>query len=183
MRWVTTAAQDWEWWWAPYDEPTYQAVLARVRPHDVVLEIGAGDLRLARRLAGRARHVYAFEMQAVLIERALAGPGPAPANLYAVCADARHAHFPPDVTVGVLLMRHCRHFQLYADKLVAIGCGRLITNARWRSRVECVDLLEARLPFDRVMLVWDGGFCSWPARTVDAGPGSQRARGRGLSEL
>ena len=41
----------WERMWAPYDEATYAAVLAAVGPDDILLEIGAGDLRLARRLA------------------------------------------------------------------------------------------------------------------------------------
>ncbi len=41
----------WEARWAPYDEATYAAVLAAIRPDDVVLDIGAGDLRLARRMA------------------------------------------------------------------------------------------------------------------------------------
>jgi hypothetical protein len=42
----------WEALWAPYDEPTYQLVLDYVRPDDVVLDIGAGDLRLTRQVAG-----------------------------------------------------------------------------------------------------------------------------------
>ena len=42
-----SADRNWERRWAPYDELTYQEVLAQVRPDDLVLEIGAGDLRLA----------------------------------------------------------------------------------------------------------------------------------------
>jgi glycerol kinase len=41
----------WEQLWAPYDESTYQAVLAAIGPEDILLEIGAGDLRLAIRAA------------------------------------------------------------------------------------------------------------------------------------
>ena len=50
---------DWEGTWAAYDEDTYAAALALVPPGAVVLDIGAGDLRFARRLAARARLVYA----------------------------------------------------------------------------------------------------------------------------
>ncbi len=41
----------WEAMWAPYDEATYGAALAQIAADDVVLDIGAGDLRLARRAA------------------------------------------------------------------------------------------------------------------------------------
>lgn len=149
--------QDWERLWAPYDEPTYQAVLAHVRADDVVLDIGAGDLRLACRLAERARRVYAIESQFSLMMQALARRlplGQMPANVYAVCADARCFPFPSDVTLGVLLMRHCTHFQLYAAKLAQAGCTRLITNARWRLGVELVNLTTPRIPFGEITLGW-----------------------------
>jgi hypothetical protein len=151
--------RDWERLWAPYDEPTYQATLAHVRPDDVVLEIGAGDLRLARRLAARARRVYALECQSALIKRALETRSELPENLYVVCGDAQHVPFPPEVTLGVLLMRHCRHFRLYAEKLAAIGCPRLVTNARWRLDVEVVNLLSPRIPFDKVTMGWYACWC------------------------
>jgi hypothetical protein len=57
----------WEARWAPYDEATYAAVLAAIEPGDVVLEIGAGDLRLAKRVAARARKVIAWEIQPELL--------------------------------------------------------------------------------------------------------------------
>jgi hypothetical protein len=60
----------WEARWAPYDEATYAAVLAAIEPGDVVLEIGAGDLRLARRMAERARQVIAWEIQPELLPAA-----------------------------------------------------------------------------------------------------------------
>jgi hypothetical protein len=65
-----TNVLDWERAWAPHDEPTYQATLDWVRPDDVVLEIGAGDLRLARRPADRARLVYALEIDGAPAARA-----------------------------------------------------------------------------------------------------------------
>ena len=45
----------WEAMFAPYDQPTYQAVLDQIQPHDIILDIGAGDLRLARQMAQIAR--------------------------------------------------------------------------------------------------------------------------------
>lgn len=143
---------DWERLWAPYDEPTYQQVLEWIRPEDIVLELGAGDLRLARRIAALARRVYAVEIQADLV---LAAQRTAlPTNLTVLVGDAQDLPFPADVTLGVLLMRHCRHFALYADKLLAVGCARLITNARWRLDVELVDLAAPRLAFEQVRLGW-----------------------------
>jgi len=131
-------AADWESAWAPYDEPTYADALALIRPDDVALDIGAGDLRLARRLAARCRRVFALEQQAaVLAQGELAT---LPANLTAVCADALTWPLPAGITVAVLLMRHCTHFAVYAERLRQAGCWRLITNARWRVGVEAVDL-------------------------------------------
>ncbi|HRX02706.1 MAG TPA: rRNA adenine methyltransferase [Anaerolineae bacterium] len=125
----------WEAMWAPYDEATYAFVLSQIRPDDVVLDIGAGDLRLARRMAAVARRVVAWEMQAgTLPEDAL------PGNLHVVCTDARVQAVPHGVTVAVLLMRHCTHYALYIEKLRAAGCRRLITNTRWGMGVEVVDL-------------------------------------------
>ena len=60
---------EWEMRWSPYDEPTYAAVLNTLRPTDVVLDIGAGDLRLARRMAAVVRQVIAWEIQPDVLER------------------------------------------------------------------------------------------------------------------
>lgn len=160
----------WEKKWAPYDESTYTEVLAQIHPDDVVLDIGAGDLRLARRLADRAHRVYAVERQPHLLLKA----PPAPKNLYAVCGDARTWPFPSDVTVGILLMRHCTHFRDYAEKLAANGCQRLITNARWGFGVETIDLQAPRIPFAEVLIGWyacwcgDAGFISGPAEDLSS---------------
>lgn len=132
----------WEALWAPYDDATYGAVLAAVAPDDVVLEIGAGDLRLARRLAERARRVIAWEIQPELVARGLAA-GPLPPNLTAVVTDARLEPVPDGVTVAVLLMRHCTHYAAYVVRLRAARCRRLITNARWRAGVESIELAPA----------------------------------------
>jgi 16S rRNA A1518/A1519 N6-dimethyltransferase RsmA/KsgA/DIM1 with predicted DNA glycosylase/AP lyase activity len=133
---VTLSDSAWETIHAPYDQPTYQAVLDQLGPQDIILDIGAGDLRLARQMAKIARKVYAVEINA----RVLSQLDPLPANLIALCADARALDFPSDVTTGVLLMRHCTCFSLYAEKLHKAGSTRLITNARWRMGVEVVHL-------------------------------------------
>ena len=41
---------------------------------------------------------------------------PLPANLIPIRADARALDFPSDITAGVLMMRHCTCFGLYARK-------------------------------------------------------------------
>lgn len=152
--------QDWEWLWAPYDEPTYQAVLEQIRPDDRVLEIGAGDLRLARRIAVLAQHVIAVEIQAALLNRSTEKLRSAlPGNLEVIQGDARCWPFPHGITLGVLLMRHCNHFHLYLDKLKEIGAQRLITNARWRMGVEVIDLAAPRSPYDQVPVGWFACWC------------------------
>lgn len=146
---------DWEAWFSPYDEDTYQEVLDHVGPEDVVLEIGAGDLRLALRLAERARRVYAVEVNPLVVGPALDTIGwRLPRNLHVVCANALDHPILPGVTVAVLLMRHCHHFEQYFERLQAAGCQRLLTNARWRSGVEMVDLTAPRLPFQHMSEGW-----------------------------
>lgn len=137
----------WENRWAPYDEGVYARAMAWVPPGAAVLDIGAGDLRLARRLARRARVVYAIEQHAYL------AAGPLPDNLIVTIGDARQLPFPP-VDTAVLLMRHCRHFALYRRKLEAAGCARLITNARWGLDVECVDLTARPRPYAALAMGW-----------------------------
>jgi len=56
-------------------------------------------------------------------------------------------------------MRHCTHFQLYAEKLRDGGCRRLITNTRWGMNVEVIDLQAARIPFEKVELGWYACWC------------------------
>jgi SAM-dependent methyltransferase len=142
---------DWEGWWSPYGEDDYCFVLDQVGPDDVVLDIGAGDLRLALRLAEKVRRVYAVEANPRVLGPVLAEIGHAlPRNLIVICGNALDVPFPADVTVGVLLMRHCRHFRQVVDRLRAVGCRRLVTNARWRMGVEVVDLAPGR-PFDEAV--------------------------------
>jgi len=136
---------DWEQLWAPYDETTYGAALEFIQPDDVVLDIGAGDLRFACQAAARARAVIAIERRADLLPSPVGdfpdggrvGDG---GNLTVICGDALATPFPDGITVGVLLMRHCYHFAEYVAKLRVAGCWRLITNARWGMDVETVSL-------------------------------------------
>lgn len=146
---------DWEGWFSPYDDETYSLVLQDIGPDDVVLDLGAGDLRLALLMAERARLVYAVEVNPVVVGAALSIIGfDLPCNLHVVCANALDVTIPPEVTVAVLLMRHCQHFGEYFERLRAAGCQRLITNARWKSGVEVVDLMKPRPPFEDVQEGW-----------------------------
>ena len=155
----TLSAADWEAMYAPYDQPTYQAVLELLRPEDVVLDIGAGDLRFSRQMARIANKVYAIEINDLVLQQGLAARDLLPDHLISIHADARALDFPSDVTVGVLLMRHCTHFRLYLEKLRVAGARRLITNARWRMSVEEVDLKAERTLFQQIAMGWYACLC------------------------
>lgn len=157
MTEAKTTAIEWERHWAPYDDQTYQAVLSQVQASDVVLEIGAGDFRLAHWLAEKARHVFAIELNPALVS--IAQERFAPHNLSIILADAYSYPFPGETSVAVLLMRHCRRFDLFADKLAAIGCQRLITNARWGFDVEVIDLGAQRQNYSELVIGWYACWC------------------------
>lgn len=153
---------DWEAAWAPYDADTYTAALSFLRPDDVVLDIGAGDLRFARLAAPHVRRVIAIERnRAVLPHPQTSSPAGRGGEdtLDVICADALTFPFPHGVTVGVLLMRHCRRYRLYAEKLRACGCRRLITNARWGMGVEEVRLDALRVPYRNACSQWYACAC------------------------
>jgi SAM-dependent methyltransferase len=146
---------DWEGWYSPYDEETYLQVLQGIDKEDIVLDIGAGDLRLALRMAEQAQRVYAVEVNPLVVGAALRTIGfHLPRNLQVVCANALDFCMPAGISVGVLLMRHCQHFGQYLDRLCAAGCRRLLTNARWKDGVEAIDLTVTRLPFEQVHDGW-----------------------------
>lgn len=151
---------DWEGWYSPYDQEIYDAVLQNIEKDDIVLDIGAGDLRLALRLAQRARKVYAVEVNPLVLGPALETIGFAlPRNLVAICANALDYPFPEDITVAVLLMRHCQHFRPYVERLRQLGCRRLITNARFKSRLEIIALTERGVAFSQVRGGWYACLC------------------------
>lgn len=139
----------WERIWAPYDDDTYAQVLNWIPAGAIVLEIGAGDLRLAANIARRARLVYAIENQPALLAD-VAGPD----NVQVLAGDARTLTYPAGVDVAVLLMRHCTWFDLCREKLIAAGCPRLITNARWRSGVELIDLTDTTTGYEALSIGW-----------------------------
>jgi hypothetical protein len=155
----STVNGDWEYRWAPYDPPTYQAVLEQLQPEDIVVEIGAGDLRLARQIAAKVRKVYGIEINGRILEQGLRNGGALPGNLIAIHADALSAEFPDGVNVGVLLMRHCTHFNVYANQLKKLGCQKLITNARWGMGVETIALQTTRIRFEQVKIGWYACWC------------------------
>ena len=156
---------NWETLWAPYDQPTYDLVLAQLDAADIVLDIGAGDLRLARAMASLVRHVYAIEINPALNARSRRS---LPANLTLLEGDALRLAFPQVLTCGVLLMRHCTHFREYFDKLKQASAKRLLTNARWRMGVEVVDLTAPRLPYEQIPYGWYACCCG--ATGFKAGP-------------
>jgi len=153
------SAVAWEAMYAHYDQPTYQAVLGLLNPEDVVLDIGAGDLRLSRQMALITRKVYAVEISASVLDQGPGSRDPLPGSLIPIRADARAFDFPADTTVGVLMMRHCTHFRFYFEKLRDVGARRLITNARWRMSVEVVDLCVERTSFKDADMGWYACLC------------------------
>jgi hypothetical protein len=165
------SAAVWEVMYSPYDQPTYQAVLDLLKPEDVILDIGAGDLRLSRQMALITQKVYAIEISTLVLEKGRTSRDPLPANLIPIQADARAFDFPIDITAGVLLMRHCMHFPLYLEKLRRSGAGRLITNARWHMSVEAVDLQAERISFCEIGMGWYACWCG--AIGFKVGPAEQ----------
>lgn len=149
----------WEAMYAPYDQQTYQAVLDQLESSDIVLDIGAGDLRLTRQMAQIVRNVYAIERNARVLDLAYATRSPLPGNISRLCADARVLEFPAGITTGVLMMRHCTCFPLYVHKLRDAGATRLITNARWRMDVEVVNLMSQPTPYAQTVTGWYACVC------------------------
>ncbi len=139
---------DWENAFAPYDETTYATALDALHSDDIVLDIGAGDLRFARRAAERVQRVIAIEQRAELLNVRV------PSNVEIICGDARVLEFPKQISTAVLLMRHCQHFALYRAKLERADCARLITNARWGMDVEVMNLRAPRQNYADVLCGW-----------------------------
>lgn len=157
MNKAPTIPEDaWEWMWAPYDASTYAAVLEQISSADIVLDIGAGDFRLARQIAQRARWVYAIEREQSLLDNLKADLR---GNCTIIAGDARWVPFPRGVTTAVLLMRHCTHLAWYWKKLMAISCPRLITNARWGMGIEVIDLTSPRYPYQSLSIGWYACSC------------------------
>ncbi len=150
---------DWEAIHAHYDSSTYEAVLRLLRSDDVVLDIGAGDLYFSRQMARMVSKVYAVEVNESVLAQGFESGELLSSNLIPFCADARTFDFPTDVTVGILLMRHCTCFPLYFEKLRLAGAKRLITNARWRMDVEEINLFADRESFKDIEMGWYACSC------------------------
>jgi len=159
---------NWETLWAPYDQPTYALVLKELKPSDIVLDIGAGDLRLTKQMATYVNRVYAIEIDSRLVIHARFEPL---SNLILIEGDALTLTFPTDITCGILLMRHCTHYAAYAAKLKQAGATRLITNARWHMSVETVDLFVPRLTYAQIHFGWYACQCG----TIGFKPGLAEA--------
>ena len=168
---LTFSMTDWEAMYAPYDQSTYQAVLALLTPQDIVLDIGAGDLQFSRRMAQVTSKVYAVEVNSLILQHGLDSSAARPDNLIPIQADARKLDFPTGISVGVLLMRHCTHFRYYSAKLRLAGAKRLITNARWHLDVEEINLQTQGTSFNRIVMGWYA--CSCGSTGFKTGPVEQ----------
>lgn len=152
MSGMPRTGDEWEALFAAYDWETYAAALAALDRDDTVLDIGAGDLRFAKRAAAVVTQVIAIERRIELLS------DDCPANVTVICADARTLDFP-ECTAGILLMRHCQHFSLYRSKLERAGCRKLITNARWGMGVEVLDLKGSTVGFQELPGGWYACLC------------------------
>ena len=151
---------EWEPFFHPSSEELAERVLEEIKSSDVVLDIGAGDLGLSSKLAQKARRVYALEVNPILVAQGLNQLGfRIPRNLLVICANALDFPFPPDITVAILLMRHCQHFSAYFSKLKESRCRILITNARWKTDFEVIDLNSPRIPFSELKEGWYACSC------------------------
>lgn len=162
---------EWQWVWASYDDATYNSVLSVIKPDDIVVEIGAGDLRLSRQIAKIARKVVAIEVSSEILSSPQVRNLPIPYNLSVLCDDARYVDFPPDTSLAVMLIRHCQHTREYMEKLQKLGCRWLVTNSRWRMGIEKIDLFAPRLKFSEISVGW---YACWCGR-VGFKPGSAQA--------
>jgi len=92
------------------DRRYYGKILSCIRPYDVVLDAGAGDLRFSLALAKRASKVYAVEINPKVIGPALTTIGyDLPSNVIPICADVFRWPVPADVTTVVCIMIHRVH--------------------------------------------------------------------------
>lgn len=151
---------DWEPYFHPSSENLRERVLELIKDSDVVLDIGAGDLFFAHKVALKAKRVYAIEVNPYLVAQGLTELGfRIPRNLHVICANALDYPFPSVITVGILLMRHCKHFKLYFQKLQEAGCHFLITNARWKTDFEQIDLNSPRVSYKDLEEGWYACSC------------------------
>ena len=92
MNNVPRTDAEWEAMFAPYDDQTYSDALAFLKPNDIVLDIGAGDLRFANQAAARVEYIFAIEQRAELLQNRVAP------NIEVIHADARRVEFPKNIS-------------------------------------------------------------------------------------
>jgi len=82
----------------------YKDALSKLKKDDVLIDMGAGDLRFALMASERCKKVYAVEMCPKTVGDALNIIGYAlPRNLIVICADWRYVQVPSDVTIVINL--------------------------------------------------------------------------------
>lgn len=146
---------DWEPCYHPSNEEVIEKILKTISPSDIVLDIGAGNLSFSLRIAQKAKKVLAIEVNPLIVSKGLEEIGfKIPRNLFVICANALDFPFPKGVSVAILMMRHCQHFSRYFSKLEEIDCRFLITNARFKTEFERIDLRAPRIPFSQFPGGW-----------------------------
>ncbi|MCJ7816512.1 MAG: hypothetical protein MUP55_01520 [Candidatus Aenigmarchaeota archaeon] len=90
--------------WVPQTQ-NYGEMLRRLRPGDVVCDMGAGDLRFALLASQKCRKVYAVEFNPTIIADALRIIGyDIPRNMVVICGDWKDVVVPSDITVVTCLV-------------------------------------------------------------------------------
>lgn len=161
---------------SPFDEATHTAVIHHIQHDDIVLDINAGDLSLARRMTNTAQHVYVWEHQAEIVETEIE-------NLTICYPDSQFDSFPSDITVAVLLSRYCQHFARYAKKLRTVGCRYLITNARWGSGLEVINLQTYRQLYSAIPVGWFACWCGNAGFKADSAEQLMKVRETAVHEV
>ena len=110
----------------------YAPVLTLLSKKDVVLDIGAGDLRFDLRMAQKVKKVYAVEINPVLLADVLRIIGYAqPKNLVIICGNGFKLPIPLDVSIILCLMIHKahnpRHWENY-KQIIAYPAGLALRN-------------------------------------------------------
>jgi len=109
-------------------EENYKEAFKKLRDNDVLMDMGAGDLRFALRASALCKKVYAVEMNTKTLTRALniIGYG-IPRNLIVICADWRDVKIPEDVTVIMCLCNGADLEKRWLDNKRAVYHGTVTT--------------------------------------------------------
>lgn len=81
-------------------EKNYQDMLSKLKPDDILCDMGAGDLRFGLMASEICKKIYAIELSPHILSMALKIiKHRLPRNLIVICADWRYFPIPNDVTV------------------------------------------------------------------------------------